>query len=957
MCSSGSNKKTETRTQNQTSTIRPADQETIDAYKRLIAGAETTAGTAWNPATSQQVAGFTPDQQAAFNQIRGGIASPYINEAAGYARAGAGDISGNIENYYNPYVDQVVDATQRDFDVQNQRQQSGIVGDARMRGSLGGDREAVAQALTAEAQSRVQSPIMANLRSQGYNTALSAAQNEAARSLQTSGIMGNLGQLAYTDTSALLGIGGQQQQNQQGVLDAASANAQAQSAYPFQTQQWLAGILGSATPNLGSTTNSSGTSTGTATGGSPNTWSQAIGAGLAIASMLASGGRVPHRAAGGGIGYVPQFNLNQGRFGLQPSAPVQMGGMNMGGGEKEKGFADHWREVNDTAKAVKGAAGGISKGADGLGKYLNSSTGPGGWNTTVDYGSPMANLSSGFGTSMSGFGDAMSGLSSSIAGLFNLATGGAVQYRAAGGGVDDNDPAGSYDAWQDPGPRGLNDPAGLYDAGPTPPSAPMPALVEIARERAANPLPPNTPLMPQGHDLPPITDVPVRQQSIGAPPGDGTVYAAPPPPTMGQGPLNPSGNQSAPPAPAPASQQGIFDRTLSWIRSDEGRDALMRAGAAMMIGSREGGKGTTGIHIGQGLQAGIEGVSAHRKSQREQQIEKAKLDLANRAQQLRESENTRAEALHPYQINQLKQQTETQRAAADLAKIIQVDPNKRIFDARTGQWVTPPDAGTDQYADIAAKEYAKDTPKLLTESIKTVDESRGIVRTIDEMKALSENMYAGALADQRLAVAKVARLLGLDVDTSRISSSEQFRAKMQDFVLAAASKLKPLSNADIEFVQKGLPDLARDPTAIGPMLDSLRRVAERNALIESYRQQYYAKGRRPDNAAIEEQVNKQIPPPGGASGAAPASASAAPSGSIAPSNAAQGTTQQRPAAPQISEADRQKLLAAPDGLVQYKGRVFMKNGTSLPEAPENSYKRGFFGSIGDLDGNPIPIIR
>lgn len=530
MCSSGSNKKTQTQTRQETSTTRPADQETIDAYKRLIAGAETTAGTAWNPATSQQVAGFTPDQQAAFNQIRGGIASPYINEAAGYARAGAGDISGNIENYYNPYVDQVVNATQRDFDVQNQRQQSGIVGDARLRGSLGGDREAVAQALTAEAQSRVQSPIMANLRSQGYNTALSAAQNEAARSLQTSGIMGNLGQLAYTDTSALLGIGGQQQQNQQGVLDAASANAQAQSAYPFQTQQWLAGILGSATPNLGSTTNSTGTSTGTATGGSPNTWSQAIGAGLAIASMLASGGRVPHRAAGGGIGYVPQFNLNQGRSGLQPSAPMSMGSMSMGGGEKEKGFVDHWREINDTAKGIKGAGEGISKGADSLGKYLNSSTGPGGWNTTVDYGSPMANLSSGFGTSMSGFSDAMSGLSSSIAGLFNLATGGAVQYRAAGGGVDDPKYQSIIDQdheWEAQHGRGGSEMPGTVVAGQPLPGLPrydntgpsrMP-LVDLARERAANPLPPNTPLMPQGHDLPPMTDVPVRQQSIGAPPG------------------------------------------------------------------------------------------------------------------------------------------------------------------------------------------------------------------------------------------------------------------------------------------------------------------------------------------------------------------------------------------------------------------------------------------------------
>ena len=75
MCSSGSNNRTQTTTQSQTSTTRPDDQ-VLDAYRRLVSGAESTATTPWNPNTAQQIAGFNTDQQNAFSNIRSGIATP-----------------------------------------------------------------------------------------------------------------------------------------------------------------------------------------------------------------------------------------------------------------------------------------------------------------------------------------------------------------------------------------------------------------------------------------------------------------------------------------------------------------------------------------------------------------------------------------------------------------------------------------------------------------------------------------------------------------------------------------------------------------------------------------------------------------------------------------------------------------------------------------------------------------
>lgn len=712
MCSSGSNNRTQTTTQSQTSTTRPDDQ-VLDAYRRLVSGAESTATTPWNPNTAQQIAGFNTDQQNAFSNIRSGIAAPYISSAANYTQAGAGNIAGNIASYQNPWTDQVVDATQRDFDVANKRQQSGVVGDARMRGSLGGDREAVAQALTAEAQNRTQAPIIANLRSHGFNTALSAAQNEAARSLQGAGIMSSLAPLAYTDTSALLGIGGQQQQNTQAQLDANSANAAAQSSYPFQTQQWLAGILGAATPNMGSTTTSTGTSTGVSQGPTPNTWSQAIGAGIAAIPYLAAGGAV-ERAAGGGIGYVPQVpELPRG--GLPASPAMAMQPMSMGGGEQSKGFADHWKEIQSTAKNTSDAMKGISQGANDLGKWMNSSTTPGGWNTTTDYGSAMSNLSAG------------------ISNIMKLAVGGAVE--------DKNDPAGSYDL-----PSAKPSPGGIGSDMP---------LMDIARMRVSE-SPPEPP--PQMAPARPVVDVDARPQISGSPMGGaGEAYALPPP-TLGQGPLNPTngvaGWSSQAPirtesAPIPA--QGIGERFMNWIGSDDAKNTLTPMGLAMMAASREGGKGTTGVHFGIGGMEGLKSQAAFRKGEREKEIEQAKLKLAQQAQELRDAESGRAAAMHPYDIAFKQAQTKAMNAQAATKE----DPTQ-VFKIREKEAKR---IGLDEKSEafreyvltgrMPRQELGATAQKQILESEEVLANTATTKKFLDTALSLNDKAFSGMLANER----------------------------------------------------------------------------------------------------------------------------------------------------------------------------------------------------------------
>lgn len=84
-----------------------------------------------------------------------------------------------IERFQNPYQQDVIDSTLADI---NRAQQLSLQqgGDqAQMAGAYGGSRHGVADALTREAYDRNATGAVANLRSQGYQSALAAAQNEA----------------------------------------------------------------------------------------------------------------------------------------------------------------------------------------------------------------------------------------------------------------------------------------------------------------------------------------------------------------------------------------------------------------------------------------------------------------------------------------------------------------------------------------------------------------------------------------------------------------------------------------------------------------------------------------------------------------------------------------------------------------------------------------------------------
>lgn len=199
----------------------------LQQYANVNQQAQTAAATPYQPYTGNLQAGLSPDQQQAIQTIQGtqGIANPFINAAAqeygnstqdlsqgfapyatnatdfDYQAGGTADniynstqpginqadqlynqsakqltptqfSAGQVSQYESPYTQQVVNATQAEFNNQNQQQQQAVKGNAISQGAFGGDRADVAAGITAGQQQLAQAPVIAGLENQGYSQAL-----------------------------------------------------------------------------------------------------------------------------------------------------------------------------------------------------------------------------------------------------------------------------------------------------------------------------------------------------------------------------------------------------------------------------------------------------------------------------------------------------------------------------------------------------------------------------------------------------------------------------------------------------------------------------------------------------------------------------------------------------------------------------------------------------------------
>lgn len=195
---------------------------------------------------NQSVAGFTPDQLAAMQGV-----DNTTGAASNLAGAGAANAQSTLGGTYlnpatNPYLTDTFNQGAQGLvsqyqnaiapSLQAQAQQGGVAG-----GSAEGQQQLMDQYGLGQSLNNLATDIYGGNYSQ-----------ERQNQLSTLGMMPGIQSSLYSPYQQQLGVGSLQQQQQQSQLDTGYQNALAANQYPMQRLQALAGILGPAAGNAGS---------------------------------------------------------------------------------------------------------------------------------------------------------------------------------------------------------------------------------------------------------------------------------------------------------------------------------------------------------------------------------------------------------------------------------------------------------------------------------------------------------------------------------------------------------------------------------------------------------------------------------------------------------------------------------------------------------------------------------
>jgi hypothetical protein len=205
-----------------------------------------------------QLAGFTPEQQAAFDTGRQQFtglagtplaqASTYYQPALAATALGTSEIgTGDIQRRMDPFLQNVVDIAKReatrDEDVASQQRAAQAVG----AGSFGGSRQAIVEAEAERNLAERLGDIQARGLSSAFQNAQRAAEQQRAREMAGGRQFAALGDItgtrARSDLAGLSGIGEVQQQRQQQALDIARREFEEEKAFPQTALQRYASLI------------------------------------------------------------------------------------------------------------------------------------------------------------------------------------------------------------------------------------------------------------------------------------------------------------------------------------------------------------------------------------------------------------------------------------------------------------------------------------------------------------------------------------------------------------------------------------------------------------------------------------------------------------------------------------------------------------------------------------------
>ncbi len=162
----------------------------------------------------------------------------------------------DIPAFQNPYTQQVIDTSMADLERQRLMQQNQLGAQASAARAFGGSRQGIAEAETNRAFAQQGGQLAAQLRAQGFESALRAAQDQRRQQLAASGQFGALAQqglnMGQSITQQQQQFGTMQQAINQALIDAARAQYGGFTGAPMASLSAPLAALGAA--NMGQQT-------------------------------------------------------------------------------------------------------------------------------------------------------------------------------------------------------------------------------------------------------------------------------------------------------------------------------------------------------------------------------------------------------------------------------------------------------------------------------------------------------------------------------------------------------------------------------------------------------------------------------------------------------------------------------------------------------------------------------
>ena len=308
-----------------------------DIFSKAQAVQEQRQEEGFRPELTQQLASFTPDQQAAFTGIREqvGQTRPLFEEATNLARSAtrAATDPAEVADLMNPFLRNVTDIEKREAQRVADVQEQQLAAQAAQAGAFGGSRAAVLEAERQRNLAQQLGDIEARGRAAAFQDAQARLENQFARegagAAQLSALGAAIPAQTFKELGALSGVGAAEQQQAQRALDIATQQAREEYGFPMQTLQDFQSILRGfplpATTNISRQTFSPaqplatqllGLGTGLAgLAGAAGAFRKA--GGLVGAPVAMKDGGYVKLAGGGGLGQLMQGKL--------PSNRVRMG--------------------------------------------------------------------------------------------------------------------------------------------------------------------------------------------------------------------------------------------------------------------------------------------------------------------------------------------------------------------------------------------------------------------------------------------------------------------------------------------------------------------------------------------------------------------------------------------------------------------------------------------------------